>query len=1065
MSSLQFVEYSKPGMESGTYRVTVSQDLIVNASVNETFPEQSLDFVVIGERFSLNAQAIHAYFPPAGSTGRRTDVLPHIAIKRCSFPWERSAYDGGEDYEPWVALLLFEEMEVAKEEAVKQIIEASKLMTEPVKLSNGTTDAPVPKFPTITLEPNGQLPTDLVTVLDVKRKLLEKILPTWEELKLLAHIRKRSGGSDESERELAIVMGTRLPRGGSDSIMHLVALENRYDNVDKQFGYQDAGPDDYIRLVSLASWSFSSLPEIGKDFEELIEDLDTGTLAMPVPTGSTTAETDAQKYLSRGFVPVPHKFRECSTTYSWYHGPFVPYSSGTQFTCDADLPKFADALVQYQSDLGMFDPSYAAAFELGRAIALEDRTFASALFQWKLQENEKLKLAEQKIAVANIVGRRDSDSNIQDNTTLLTKLRAWMDDHCLLKGIPFNYLVPDERMLPLESIRFFQLDWRWIECFLYGAFTIGGYTRELTNNATDLFYKFKSLATKLYGSNKPQSGFLLRSQLVVDYPDLLVDIYDDAGRKLSNHRAEYLGKDILFALCDGVAATTEIYLKPEGLHFGLDEEENEGLVLDVPLDASTTASSPHVEYIDNVQVSRDSTLGDCFLFANQAYVDLRFPTVLKNPTIRSFSIAFWMKASDLSLKSPWTRVFDATWDSNNFVQCIVPEANKVQFAMKVDGTAYAQMSITLSPNDWYHLAGVWDAYKKELRVYVNGVLVAAEQGNLVATAGTDKNFILGKSSDGIGYFSGLLGRFNLFDRALTDEQVVAVKNATLMPKPRLMLPLNELTYECIGAGIDKISGAGLVTDTDMAYCMEFDGKSSYIKLRYVPEIFNNLATCGFSLSLWVNAKNLSANTESTCLLNASQNSDNFVQITVPEANKIQVTVRKAGMFFQKKSATISTGCWIHIGVIWNHQTSTLELYIDGQDAAGGGTGTPLAGSNECFELGRRAEGKGFFQGEMAYLRLYDRAWTAKHLKAVRTMDRICINTKRYEKDIKNLADPVAMDALIRDGGKRVVKVKTPEQDGLVDRISAALGQTEMKAAHFGMHMMEGSNKARIVKKP
>ena len=35
-------------------------------------------------------------------------------------------------------------------------------------------------------------------------------------------------------------------------------------------------------------------------------------------------------------------------------------------------------------------------------------------------------------------------------------VRSWFENLILLEGVPFRYLVPDECMLPAESIRFFQ---------------------------------------------------------------------------------------------------------------------------------------------------------------------------------------------------------------------------------------------------------------------------------------------------------------------------------------------------------------------------------------------------------------------------------------------------------------------------------------------------------------------------------------------------------------------------------------------------------------------------------
>ena len=43
----------------------------------------------------------------------------------------------------------------------------------------------------------------------------------------------------------------------------------------------------------------------------------------------------------------------------------------------------------------------------------------------------------------------------------------------LLYGVPFHYLVPDERMMPPESIRFFHVDPGWIATLIQGATSVG----------------------------------------------------------------------------------------------------------------------------------------------------------------------------------------------------------------------------------------------------------------------------------------------------------------------------------------------------------------------------------------------------------------------------------------------------------------------------------------------------------------------------------------------------------------------------------------------------------------
>jgi hypothetical protein len=53
---------------------------------------------------------------------------------------------------------------------------------------------------------------------------------------------------------------------------------------------------------------------------------------------------------------------------------------------------------------------------------------------------------------------------------------AWLADLQALVGVPFAYLVPDSRMLPPESIRFFAVDPNWTAALVDGALSIAATT-------------------------------------------------------------------------------------------------------------------------------------------------------------------------------------------------------------------------------------------------------------------------------------------------------------------------------------------------------------------------------------------------------------------------------------------------------------------------------------------------------------------------------------------------------------------------------------------------------------
>ena len=80
---IQFIEYHKPSLQTGKYEIQVTQTIKSSKVANQNpFTTGLKTFYVAGERFTLNPQDIHAVFPPAGSLGDHSNVLPHIILNR-----------------------------------------------------------------------------------------------------------------------------------------------------------------------------------------------------------------------------------------------------------------------------------------------------------------------------------------------------------------------------------------------------------------------------------------------------------------------------------------------------------------------------------------------------------------------------------------------------------------------------------------------------------------------------------------------------------------------------------------------------------------------------------------------------------------------------------------------------------------------------------------------------------------------------------------------------------------------------------------------------------------------
>ncbi|MEZ4685871.1 MAG: hypothetical protein R3B47_07325 [Bacteroidia bacterium] len=175
----------------------------------------------------------------------------------------------------------------------------------------------------------------------------------------------------------------------------------------------------------------------------------------------------------------------------------------------------------------------------------------------------------------------------QEQIDMPDNIEQWLSKLSLLKGLPFNYLVPDERMLPVESIRYFYLDPSWVACLIDGAMSLGrvaGQTEPKHNPGAFL---------DTHSEGQLVTGILLRSAVVKGWPALQVNGYDYSAwgnddnaknntikkggvpvKPLPLLRMERLSPNVLLCLFKGEARVVDIHEKPEVVHFGFMEDGN-----------------------------------------------------------------------------------------------------------------------------------------------------------------------------------------------------------------------------------------------------------------------------------------------------------------------------------------------------------------------------------------------------------------------------------------------------------------------------------------------------------
>jgi len=242
VGSMYLYDDITPPLVDNSYRLDVVTNVTYDGQ-QAPLSSNSGYFDIEGPRFSLPATDVAGVFPPRNGHGGFDQNIPQIVISRRTLPWERRLtsdlsligtpkrdantkqpnpfpLEDGQPQEygpaPWMALLLFAEGEYVLHQnvALKSVV-PSTVYTR-LEVADGIT----------------------CDSIEVELGLLESVLPSLDELTLLAHARQvnvddRELNAASGDGYYAIVMGNRLPSPGAKFRACLVSLEERTDLVQK----------------------------------------------------------------------------------------------------------------------------------------------------------------------------------------------------------------------------------------------------------------------------------------------------------------------------------------------------------------------------------------------------------------------------------------------------------------------------------------------------------------------------------------------------------------------------------------------------------------------------------------------------------------------------------------------------------------------------------------------------------------------------------------------------------------------------------------------------------------
>ena len=387
---IKFFQACLPPLLPGDYTVAVDQ------TVEEAGPKSfhtELEFSVAGPRFSLNPTDVYSVHPPANQSGEFGNTLPHIVLTRRTLPWERTIEGGDPDEKnpcPWLALFVLSPSdfsltaELPKIEArkVKELLSPDKGIKGP-----DLKESDLKQYESV---------NDLCNTIDIPRAVFSSIVPAKADLPYLAHVREVHTGNKETaslktEGCFSVVLANRFPETTTEgeaarNMAVIVSLEGFQNYLHGETGTIG---EETVRLAVLANWSF--LCQGKNTFKTLVENLKTGLLKLTPPEENTDKEgmDEVIKAFQLGYTALNHHIRQGENTVSWYRGPLVPL-----FYRKLDVYRYlpcADAALHYNYETGLLDATYAAAWQLGRLLALQSPHFAQTMYRCRNQERQKTK--------------------------------------------------------------------------------------------------------------------------------------------------------------------------------------------------------------------------------------------------------------------------------------------------------------------------------------------------------------------------------------------------------------------------------------------------------------------------------------------------------------------------------------------------------------------------------------------------------------------------------------------------------------------------------------------------
>lgn len=422
--TIQFYDGYVAALEAATYALDLKHELFDSSGALKASYALQRTFKINTPEFALDPGIVQSAYPPNNSSGIYDNQMPYIVLHDPALPWARNLVSdsGSSQGPPWLALLIFAEGEIDLLPGSE-----SSTLTSTVQdlLNSGSSGTILPP------QLKGPFPAEVLNStcqsITIPGAVFNELMPSKEDLLYLAHCRSVNIAEEDDGQGvlLSVVLANRLPVTTNGSATkfyaHLVSLEGFAAYLGPNATPIPTKPKSSelmdVRLASLYSWSFSSLPQPEESFEEFITNLiqTEQTLSLKLPSEGASPPKFVTDRLNQGYVPLSFMTGSGEESFSWYRGPLSPVvpeplpnvdSGFNPSAPETFIPVInatsADSLMIYLAEQGVFDLSYATAWNLGRALALADAHFAQQVNQYRIDSHHALATLSQRMAMPHL---------------------------------------------------------------------------------------------------------------------------------------------------------------------------------------------------------------------------------------------------------------------------------------------------------------------------------------------------------------------------------------------------------------------------------------------------------------------------------------------------------------------------------------------------------------------------------------------------------------------------------------------------------------------------------------